>query len=130
MSVCVEMPTPAQARTTMATPTRATEDLTQPPVKRMRKEGKAKASPAPLPKETKEPKGKPEETMETPEAGIRENWLVVAKAVRQMLKGLPQPYHVSADFLPALNMKISECILEAAKRAASNNRKTLRASDI
>lgn len=56
--------------------------------------------------------------------------LVVAKAVRQMLKSLPNPYHVSADFLPELNKKVSEIVVEATQRAGSNNRKTLRATDI
>ena len=65
-----------------------------------------------------------------PETTKSEGSLVVAKAVRSMLKVLPTPYHVSADFLPALNAKVTEIIIEATLRAQSNSRKTLRANDI
>jgi hypothetical protein len=94
----------------------AAAELTAPKgVKRARKEKPSTEEGA----ETEGTSGKP-----------AEGYLVVAKAVRQMLKGLPVPLHLSSDFLPSLNAKVAELIVEATQRATSNSRKTLRASDL
>jgi hypothetical protein len=56
--------------------------------------------------------------------------LVVHKAVRMTLKSMPTPYHVSADFMSALNTRVHELLMDATNRAAANGRKTLRSSDL
>lgn len=60
----------------------------------------------------------------------RSGVLVVHKAVRMTLKGLPTPYHVSSDFISALNTRVHELLIDATNRAHANGRKTLRASDL
>jgi hypothetical protein len=55
--------------------------------------------------------------------------LVVAKAVRTLLKNHTTPMHCGSDALPALNSKVSEIIYEAIGRALANGRKTLKNSD-
>jgi len=55
--------------------------------------------------------------------------LVVAKAVRTLLKNHPTPMHCGGDALPALNSKVSDIIFEAMGRALANGRKTLKSSD-
>jgi len=57
------------------------------------------------------------------------NPLVVAKAVRTLLKNHTTPMHCGSDALPALNSKIAEIIYEAIGRALANGRKTLKNSD-
>lgn len=57
------------------------------------------------------------------------NSLIVAKAVRSILKGHTTPMNMSADALPALNSKVSEIIYDAIGRAVANGRKTLKNSD-
>ena len=55
--------------------------------------------------------------------------LVVAKAVRSVLKGMSPPMHCGSDAIPALNSRISELIAQAAERAHKNGRKTIKAID-
>lgn len=55
--------------------------------------------------------------------------LVVAKAVRTLLKSHTTVMHCGADALPALNSKVSEIIFEAIGRALANGRKTLKNCD-
>ena len=55
--------------------------------------------------------------------------LVVAKAVRTLLKNHTTPMHCGSDALPALNSKIQDIIYEAIGRALANGRKTLKNSD-
>jgi len=57
------------------------------------------------------------------------DWLVVAKSVRGMLKGMPAGMHCGADALPMLNTRVQEILTEAASRAAGNGRKTLKGCD-
>ena len=71
----------------------------------------------------------------TTESGIEEEKkessgsLIVAKAVRNILKTHTTPMNMSADALPSLNAKVSEIIYEAIGRATANGRKTLKNSD-
>ena len=55
--------------------------------------------------------------------------LVVAKAVRTLLKNHTTPIHLGSDALPALNAKVTEMIYEAIGRSLANGRKTLKNSD-
>lgn len=55
--------------------------------------------------------------------------LIVAKAVRQLLKSEPTALNLGSDAMPALNTKVTELIYEAIGRALSNGRKTLKKSD-
>jgi len=55
--------------------------------------------------------------------------LVVAKAVRTLLKNHTTPIHLGSDALPALNAKVTELIYEAIGRSLANGRKTLKNSD-
>jgi histone H3/H4 len=55
--------------------------------------------------------------------------LIVAKAVRTLLKNHTTPIHLGSDALPALNAKVTELIYDAIGRALSNGRKTLKNSD-
>jgi len=55
--------------------------------------------------------------------------LVVAKAVRTLLKNQTTPIHLGSDALPALNAKVTELIYEAVGRSLANGRKTLKNSD-
>ena len=55
--------------------------------------------------------------------------LIVAKAVRTLLKSHTTPIHLGSDALPALNAKVTELIYDAIGRALSNGRKTLKNSD-
>jgi hypothetical protein len=57
------------------------------------------------------------------------DWLIVAKSVRAMLKGMPNGMHCGADALPMLNTRVHEILTEAASRASGNSRKTLKACD-
>jgi hypothetical protein len=57
------------------------------------------------------------------------DWLIVAKSVRAMLKGMPNGMHCGADALPMLNTRVQEILTEAASRASGNSRKTLKACD-
>lgn len=55
--------------------------------------------------------------------------LIVAKAIRVLLKSHSTPIHLGSDALPALNAKVTELIYEAIGRALANGRKTLKNSD-
>ena len=55
--------------------------------------------------------------------------LIVAKAVRTLLKNHTTPIHLGSDALPALNAKVTEMIYEAIGRSLANGRKTLKNSD-
>jgi len=55
--------------------------------------------------------------------------LIVAKAVRTLLKNHTTPIHLGSDALPALNAKVTELIYEAIGRSLANGRKTLKSSD-
>jgi len=55
--------------------------------------------------------------------------LIVAKAIRVLLKSHSTPIHLGSDALPALNAKVTEMIYEAIGRALANGRKTLKNSD-
>lgn len=57
------------------------------------------------------------------------DWLIVAKSVRSVLKGMPNGMHCGADALPMLNVRVQEILKEASARAAGNGRKTLKACD-
>jgi hypothetical protein len=57
------------------------------------------------------------------------DWLIVAKSVRTMLKGMPNSMHCGADALPTLNIRVQELLSEAAARANGNSRKTIKACD-
>jgi len=69
----------------------------------------------------------PAATEETATSG--KDWLIVAKSVRAMLKGMPNGMHCGADALPMLNTRVQEMLTEAASRASGNSRKTLKACD-
>jgi hypothetical protein len=62
-------------------------------------------------------------------AGETSGTLVVAKAVRTLLKNHTTPIHLGSDALPALNAKVTELIYEAIGRSLANGRKTLKNSD-
>ena len=62
-------------------------------------------------------------------AGETSGSLIVAKAVRTLLKNHTTPIHLGSDALPALNAKVTELIYEAIGRALANGRKTLKNSD-
>ena len=62
-------------------------------------------------------------------AGETPGTLVVAKAVRTLLKNHTPPIHLGSDALPALNAKVTEIIYEAIGRSLANGRKTLKNSD-
>ena len=55
--------------------------------------------------------------------------LIVAKAVREYLKSLPNPVNCSGA-LVTVNAKLQCLLLEAAGRTHDNGRKTLKASDL
>jgi hypothetical protein len=57
------------------------------------------------------------------------DWLIVAKSVRTMLKGMPNSIHCGANALPMLNVRVQELLTEAATRANGNSRKTIKACD-
>ena len=54
--------------------------------------------------------------------------LVVSSKVRAVIKS--KKCMTSSEFLPALNRKVQEIVLEAAARAKANRRSTLRAHDL
>jgi hypothetical protein len=56
--------------------------------------------------------------------------LIIAKAVREYLKGLPNPVNCSAEALAMINTRLQRLLLEAAGRTYDNGRKTLKASDL
>jgi len=56
--------------------------------------------------------------------------LVVAKAVRDFLKGLPAPVKCGAEAISALDAKLRTVLLEAVSRAEGNGRKTLKPIDL
>ena len=62
-------------------------------------------------------------------AGETSGSLIVAKAVRTLLKNHTTPIHLGSDALPALNAKVTEMIYEAIGRSLANGRKTLKNSD-
>jgi len=70
--------------------------------------------------------GEPAKSQRASEEGS----LVVAKAVREYLKGLPNPVNCSAEALAMINTKLQCILLEAAGRSHDNGRKTLTASDL
>lgn len=103
------------------------------PAKRARKEVVETQEPTKSKKHAaKAPEGQPagasvEEVVEEKSEGS--GTLVVAKAVRTLLKNHTTPMHCGSDALPALNAKIVELINEAMGRALANGRKTLKNSD-
>lgn len=97
---------------------------------------------APKGKKKTPPTAKPMEGEEAPQAeasaeevceGERKeamcSSLIVAKAIRVLLKSHSTPIHLGSDALPALNAKVTELIYEAIGRALANGRKTLKNSD-
>jgi hypothetical protein len=56
--------------------------------------------------------------------------LVVAKAVRAFLKGLPLPVKCGAEVITAIDDRLRRLLLEAASRAQDNGRKTLKIADL
>ena len=56
--------------------------------------------------------------------------LVVAKAVRAFLKGLPLPVKCGAEVVSAIDDKLRRVLLEAASRAQENGRKSLKPADL
>jgi len=56
--------------------------------------------------------------------------LVVAKAVRAFLKGLPLPVKCGAEVVSSIDEKLRRVLLEAASRAQENGRKTLKPIDL
>lgn len=117
------------------------------PQKRAKKEPTTEAAAAPTetpaaPKGKKRPASKgPDETtggtgtapveeaVEGEKTGETPGTLVVAKAVRTLLKNHTTPIHLGSDALPALNAKVTELIYEAVGRCLANGRKTLKNSD-
>ena len=100
------------------------------------------ATEAPKGKKKAPPTAKPMEGEEAPQAeasaeevceGERKeaigSSLIVAKAIRVLLKSHSTPIHLGSDALPALNAKVTELIYEAIGRALANGRKTLKNSD-
>ena len=74
--------------------------------------------------------GAAEETVEgEKQIGEQPGALIVAKAVRTLLKNHTTPIHLGSDALPALNVKVTELIYEAIGRSLANGRKTLKNSD-
>ena len=92
------------------------------PAKRPRAPAKRPASPA------EEVDGKPakRQRASSEEGGS----LIVAKAVREYLKSLPNPVNCSAEALVTINAKLQCLLLEAAGRSHDNGRKTLKESDL
>jgi hypothetical protein len=124
---------PAAASATSDPAAAATKAVAAPPASRTRRGNASKAAPAAAAVEGVAAPGEQpaSENAEqaAPEEG-RSGVLVVHKAVRMTLKGLPAPYHVSSDFISALNTRVHELLIDATNRAHSNGRKTLRASDL
>ena len=56
--------------------------------------------------------------------------LLVATAVRGLLKGLPTPMACGDEALAAINAKLKLILMAAAVRADGNGRKTLKACDL
>jgi len=56
--------------------------------------------------------------------------LIVAKAVRDFLKGLPTPVKCGAEAMSALDAKLRTVLLEAVSRAQGNSRKILKPLDL
>lgn len=80
------------------------------------------------------PKGKMKEQPAKPEDAEKEeksdtSMIVVAKAVRMLLKNHPMSMHCGSDAIPALNVKVTEIIMMACERARVNGRKTLKSID-
>lgn len=101
-----------------------------------------KAAEAPKGKKKAPPTAKPTDCEEAPQVeasaedvceGERKeamgSSLIVAKAIRVLLKSHSTPIHLGSDALPALNAKVTELIYEAIGRALANGRKTLKNSD-
>ena len=63
-------------------------------------------------------------------ASSEEGSLIVARAVREYLKTLPNPVNCSAEALVTINAKLQCLLMEAACRSHDNRRKTLKASDL
>ena len=59
-----------------------------------------------------------------------ESKLVVAKAVRAFVNGLPSPVKCSAGLVSAIDDKLRHLLLEAVSRAQANGRKTLKPADL
>ena len=77
----------------------------------------------------KRPRGKAE--AEEPAKRQRtDDGLIVVKAVREYLKGIPTPVNCSAEALVAINMRLQCILLEAVGRTYDNGRKTLKACDL
>ena len=55
--------------------------------------------------------------------------LIIAKAVREYLKSLPNPVNCSTEALAVINIKLRNLLLEAAGRTRDNGRKILKVSD-
>ena len=56
--------------------------------------------------------------------------LIVAKAVRTLLKSLPIPANCGPKAMSAITAKLKHLVIEAASRAHANGRKTLKAADV
>ena len=65
-----------------------------------------------------------------PEPSDPDSKLVVAKAVRAFLKGLPFPVKCGAEVVSLIDEKLRRVLLEAASRAQENGRKTLKPIDL
>ena len=89
------------------------------------KKGKRKAAEAAAFEADKDAVAQPSEEERKDSSGS----LIVAKAVRQLLKSEPTAMNLGSDAMPAMNRKVAELIHEAIGRALSNGRKTLKKSD-
>ena len=56
--------------------------------------------------------------------------LVVAKAVRAFINGLPSPVKCSAGLVSAIDDKLRHLLLEAVSRAQANGRKIVKPVDL
>ena len=74
----------------------------------------------------------PDAMIEAPEPSDppEESKLVVAKAVRAFLRGLPLPVKCGAEVISAIDAKLRHVLLEAASRAQENGRKSLKPADL
>ena len=77
----------------------------------------------------KRPRGRPK-SEEPAKRQRADDSLIIAKAVREFLKGAPTPVSCSAEALVAINQRLQCILLEAVGRTYDNKRKTLKACDL
>lgn len=56
--------------------------------------------------------------------------LVVESRIREYVKGKDPEARISAEFITAIDNKVSDLVDEAIKRTKANSRKTLQPSDV